>query len=142
MRQNGQVCIQRPLRSFSAAETCEAVKPSLRRQRCFSGTSTPLPPFLRAYSDCDGYDGRQGVILSTSSEVMSEQVQLILLNFGILSRRRPQQDGCWHVVVVGASAERFLNEIGFGLSRKQQALTDYVHQRKWFKEEKWEDEIG
>src|SRR5437762_2885797 len=100
-----------------------------------------VAPFLRAYFDCDGYAGRQGVILGTSSEVMSEQVQLILLNFGILSRRRPQQDGCWHVVIVGASAEKFLNEIGFGLSRKQQALTDYVHQRKWFKEEKWEDEI-
>jgi len=24
---------------------------------------------------------------------------------------------------------------------RQQALTDYVHQRKWFKAEKWEDEI-
>ena len=100
-----------------------------------------VAPFLRAYFDCDGYAGKQGVILSTSSEVMSEQVQLLLLNFGILSRRRPRQDGCWHVVVVGASAEKFLHEIGFGLSRKQQALTDYVYQRQWFKEEKWEDEI-
>ena len=100
-----------------------------------------VAPFLRAYFDCDGYAGKQGVILSTSSEVMSEQVQLLLLNFGILSRRRSQQDGCWHVNILGASAEKFLHEIGFGLSRKQQALTDYVHQRKWFKEEKWEDEI-
>jgi stage V sporulation protein R len=97
--------------------------------------------FLRAYFDCDGYAGKQGVILSTSSETMGEQVQLLLLNFGILSRRRPQKDGCWHLQVLGASAEKFLNEIGFGLSRKQQALTDYVHQRKWFKQEKWEDEI-
>ncbi len=96
---------------------------------------------MRAYFDCDGYAGRQGVILSTSSENMGEQVQLLLLNFGILSRRRPQQDGCWHVQILGASAAKFLEEIGFGLSRKQQALTDYVHQRKWFKEEKWEDEI-
>ncbi len=100
-----------------------------------------VAPFLRAYFDCDGYAGKQGVILSTSSELMSEQVQLLLLNFGILSRRRPQKDGCWHVCVQGASAKKFLEEIGFGLSRKQQALTDYVHQRKWFKEEKWEDEI-
>ena len=97
--------------------------------------------FLRAYFDCDGYAGKQGVILSTSSETMGEQVQLLLLNFGILSRRRPQQDGCWHVQILGASAAKFLQEIGFGLSRKQQALTDYVHQRKWFKAEKWEDEI-
>jgi len=100
-----------------------------------------VAPFLRAYFDCDGYAGKQGVILSTSSEVMSEQVQLLLLNFGILSRRRPQKDGCWHVQILGSSAEKFLKEIGFGLPRKQQALTDYVHQRKWFKQEKWEDEI-
>ena len=100
-----------------------------------------VAPFLRALFDCGGYAGKQGVILSTSSETMSEQVQLLLLNFGILSRRRPQKDGCWHVDVQGASAARFLSEIGFGLSRKQQALTDYVHDRKWFKEEKWQDEI-
>ena len=97
--------------------------------------------FLRAYFDCDGYAGTAGIILSTSSTTMSEQVQLLLLNFGILSRRRLQKDDCWHVHIQGESAARFLSEIGFGLSRKQQALTDYVHQRKWFKEEKWEDEI-
>ncbi|HEX9383397.1 MAG TPA: SpoVR family protein, partial [Gemmatimonadaceae bacterium] len=100
-----------------------------------------VAPFLRACFDCDGYAGKSGVILSTSSETMSEQVQLLLLNFGILSRRRPEKDGCWHVQILGASAEKFLNEIGFGLSRKQQALTNYVHQRQWFKAEKWEDEI-
>ncbi|TMA31470.1 MAG: SpoVR family protein, partial [Deltaproteobacteria bacterium] len=100
-----------------------------------------VAPFLRAYFDCDGYAGEAGVILSTSSEVMGEQVQLLLLNFGILSRRRPQKDDCWHIHIQGESAARFLKEIGFGLSRKQKALTDYVYQRQWFKEEKWEDEI-
>src|SRR6267143_20915 len=35
-----------------------------------------VAPFLRAYFDCDGYAGKQGVILSTSSETMGEQVQL------------------------------------------------------------------
>ena len=78
--------------------------------------------FLRAYFDCDGYAGKQGVILSTASVEMSKIVQLLLLNFGILSRRRPQKDGCWHVHVLGKSCETFLTEIGFGLERKQQAL--------------------
>jgi stage V sporulation protein R len=97
--------------------------------------------FLRAYFDCDGYAGRQGVILSTSSEVMSRQVQLILLNFGILSRRRPHKDGCWHVHVMGKSAQVFAEKIGFGLARKQKALEDYVNGHRWFLEEKWEDEV-
>ena len=100
-----------------------------------------VAPFLRAYLDCDGYAGDQGVILSTSSEQMSEQVQLLLLNFGILSRRRLQQDGCWHVHVSGASTAVFEREIGFGLPRKRQALADYVYGRRWFKEERWEDEV-
>jgi stage V sporulation protein R len=97
--------------------------------------------FLRAYFDCDGYAGKQGVILSTSSESLGRTVQLLLLNFGILSSRRLQKDGCWHVQIFGKPAARFLEEIGFGLPRKQQALQSYLDNHQWFKEEKWEDEI-
>jgi stage V sporulation protein R len=97
--------------------------------------------FLRAYYDCDGYAGDQGVILSTSSTEMSKTVQLLLLNFGILSRRRFQEDGCWHVHTTGLSAAKFLKEIGFGLERKQQALRRYVEGHRWFLQEDWTDEI-
>ncbi len=97
--------------------------------------------FLRAYYDCDGYAGPAGVILTTSSTEMSKTVQLLLLNFGILSTRRPHKDGCWHVHTTGKSAAVFLNEIGFGLRRKQEALQHYVDDHKWYKEEAWEDEI-
>ena len=100
-----------------------------------------VAPFLRAYFDCDAYAGPQGIILSTSSEKLGEQVQLLLLNFGILSRRRPQRDGCWHVDIQGASSAVFEREIGFGIARKRRRLADYVHQRRWFKEEVWDDEI-
>ncbi len=97
--------------------------------------------FLRSYFDCDGYAGDAGVILSTASETMSEQVQLLLLNFGILSRRRRQQDGCWHVHVTGKSAVLFAEKIGFGLSRKQLALAEYIRGHRWFLEEAWDDEV-
>lgn len=97
--------------------------------------------FLRAYFDCDAYAGEQGVILSTASEELSEQVQLLLLNFGILSRRRKQVDDCWHVHISGASVRRFDEEIGFHLARKQEEVFKYLQNRKWFKEEKWEDEV-
>ena len=86
-------------------------------------------------------DDQQGVILSTSSEKLGRQVQLLLLNFGILSRRRQQTDGCWHVHVTGKSARSFGDEIGFGLRRKQDALDRYVEDRQWFKEERWTDEV-
>jgi stage V sporulation protein R len=97
--------------------------------------------FLRAYYDCDGYAGPAGVILSTAGEKMSQTVQVLLLNFGILSRRRRQKDGRWHVHTAGRSAVAFQREIGFGLMRKRDALKAYVEERKWFKEEEWEDEV-
>ncbi len=97
--------------------------------------------FLRALYDCDGYAGKQGVILSTSSEKMGEVVQLLLLNFGILSSRRLQQEECWHVHTMGESAKVFEAEIGFGLRRKTDKLRAYLSDRKWFKAEPTDDEI-
>jgi stage V sporulation protein R len=43
--------------------------------------------------------------------------------------------------ITGKSAKIYLEEIGFGLSRKQEALTKYVEDRKYFKREMWEDKI-
>lgn len=97
--------------------------------------------FLRAYFDCDGYAGKQGVILSTASESLGQQTQLLLMGFGVLSRRRLQKDGVWHVHVTGASAKRFAEEIGFGLVRKQEALEAYLASKRWLKRERWEDEV-
>jgi stage V sporulation protein R len=97
--------------------------------------------FIRAYYDCDGYAGPCGVILSTASEVMSRQMQILLLNFGILSWRRRQPKGIWHVRVFGKNAKLFMDEIGFGLFRKQKKLASYVNNRRWFKEENSYDDI-
>jgi stage V sporulation protein R len=97
--------------------------------------------FLRALYDCDGYAGPAGVILATSSEKMSEVVQILLLNFGVLSTRRPHEDGCWHVQTLGQSVKAFGAEIGFGLERKAARLTEYVENRRWFKVEAADDEI-
>jgi stage V sporulation protein R len=97
--------------------------------------------FLRAYYDSDGYAGDSGVILSTTSDALAETTQLLLLNFGVISRRNLAADGCWHVQVQGESADTFAKQIGFGLVRKQRALEAYVSDRKWFKEETWDDEV-
>jgi stage V sporulation protein R len=80
-------------------------------------------------------------VLSTSSDALAEQTQLLLLNYGILSRRRRMRDGCWHVHVMGASARRFADTIGFGLARKRRALRAYVRRRRSFKKERWQDEV-
>lgn len=97
--------------------------------------------FLRALYDCDGYAGPAGVILSTSSEKMSEVVQMLLLNFGVISTRRPHKDGCWHVQTLGRSAKVYREQIGFGLARKQARLSEYIENRQWFRVEVDDDEI-
>lgn len=106
-----------------------------------SSPLTVVSAFLRAYFDCDACAGRYGVILSTSSDALARTVQLLLLNFGILSARRKGRDGCWHVHITGASAAKFEREIGFDLSRKQERLRAYLDAHHWYKVESWEDEV-
>ncbi|MBL8795657.1 MAG: SpoVR family protein [Planctomycetia bacterium] len=102
---------------------------------------TVVAAFLRALYDCDGYAGKAGVILSTSSVEMCKQVQLLLLNFGIVSTRVPHKDGCWHVHTLGKAAITFEREIGFCLQRKRDALRQYIENHRWFLDQPWEDEI-
>ncbi|PSP55569.1 hypothetical protein BRC73_09020 [Halobacteriales archaeon QH_7_66_37] len=97
--------------------------------------------FIRGLMDADGYAGDAGAILSTKSEPMSRQVQLLLTNFGILSRRREQSDGCYHVHLTGKSAELFAEQIGFGYDEKTDALRSYLDDLAWFENESWTDEI-
>jgi stage V sporulation protein R len=97
--------------------------------------------FLQGYFDADGYAGPQGVILSSASEELIRQTQIILLNYGMLSTQRCQPDGCIQLHISGASAGRFAAEIGFGLARKRDRLNDFVTNRQWFCREDFTDEI-
>lgn len=97
--------------------------------------------FLRGYFDADGYAGKAGVILSSASHDLVQTVQIILLNYGILSTQRSQADGCWHLEITGASAARFSEVVGFGLDRKQKALDVCLESKQWFRPESASDEI-
>jgi stage V sporulation protein R len=97
--------------------------------------------FIRALLDCDGYGGKGGVILSTSSVKMASQFQLLLLNYGIISSINKQQKGMWHVKFSGSYLNVFLKEIGFGLKRKQKAVLKFVNDHKWFNKNKDYDKI-
>ncbi len=122
---------------------------------CDKAPSKKIPPvilrspkvvvsaFLRGYfdADADAYAGHPGILLSSSSESLIRNVQIILLNYGILSRQRPQSDGCIQLAIHGVSAARFRDEIGFSLSRKQKALNRYVGDHCWFKKEELSDPV-
>jgi len=97
--------------------------------------------FVRGLLDADGHAGDQGLILSSKSEQLSKTIQQILANFDIISRRREQADGCYHVHLTGKSARRFRDEIGFGYQQKSKRLDTYLEELSWFETESWTDEI-
>ncbi len=97
--------------------------------------------FLRSLYDCAGAASPAGVVLATPSAHLSEVVQLLLLNFGMLSTRRLHKDGCWYLHTTGRSALLFAERIGFGLAHKQAALARASANRHWHKPEVWHDEV-
>jgi stage V sporulation protein R len=100
-----------------------------------------MSAFLSGYFDADAYAGPCGIILSSASRELVRTVQVILLNYGILSTQRPQADGCTHLEIRGASAARFHEQIGFKLERKRQALAAYLSEHHWYKQQEPSDDV-
>ncbi len=93
--------------------------------------------FLRAYFDCDGCASiKEGVILSTFSEDIAQALQVLLLNYGILTRRYGP-----NVRIKSMSAHVFADEINFGLVRKREKLDRYLTSHRWFLNEDPTDEV-
>ncbi len=97
--------------------------------------------FLRGYFDADAYAGKEGIRLSSSSDELIRTIQIVLLNYGILSTQRQHRHEIKQLEIAGASAALFLEEIGFGLVRKQKALRQYVERHRWFKKEEVSDVV-
>ena len=100
-----------------------------------------MSAFLRGYFDADAYAGAEGIRLSSASSELIRTVQIVLLNYGILSCQRKHPHDITQLEICGTSAARFLEEIGFSLERKQRALREYVDGHRWFKQEDSSDEI-
>lgn len=80
--------------------------------------------FLQGLFDTDGSaDKRYGNLeLSTASAALSHQVQMLLLNLGIVSTRRVKQTSqlpAFRVSIRGEAALIFYQKVGFRLKRKQ-----------------------
>jgi phosphate starvation-inducible protein PhoH/intein/homing endonuclease len=84
--------------------------------------------FLRGLFDADGtVEKRDGLVsLSSVSEKLIRQAQIVLLNFGIVAARsikrtryRGEQRISYLLTMAGAEAERFHELIGFALERKR-----------------------
>ncbi len=90
--------------------------------------------FLRGHFDTDGCvskSDRQAILVSKSRDLLQVE-QLLLLNLGIVSSVRPQQDGIFRLVITGSDVQRFAEKIGFRLSYKRQGLKEALATVKWF----------
>ncbi len=78
--------------------------------------------FLRAYFDCaaDVSHG-SGIVLATCGEPFARELQILLLNYGMLSRRHGAD-----LSIIGQSAGLFAREIGSDLPAKQAVLDIYL----------------
>lgn len=82
--------------------------------------------FLRALFDGDGWVERDKVKFTTASEKLAHQVHVLLANFGVtasckrIHRNAPSGKGHWYwqISIFGKNIDRFHDQIGFGLKRK------------------------
>lgn len=102
--------------------------------------------FLRGLFDGDGCaikDGR--VTYSSSSLLLIKQLQIMLLNFGMVvgySSRIGKSNRVNYLIDFGRYSKNFYSEMGFKLQRKQERnafvrkskSTNIPYQRQWFKE--------
>jgi stage V sporulation protein R len=97
---------------------------------------------LRAIYDCAAHVDDQGLVLRTSSEHLGRSIQVLLLNFGILSARSADEAGEWLVRITGNHARLFQQEIGMGLQHKLQSLQRYVEEHSTTEPaQDWHDSI-
>ncbi len=92
--------------------------------------------FLQGLFDTDGaIEKRDGLVTLTSvSETLIRETQIVLLNFGIVSSKsikRGKYKGATHIshllAIAGSEAERFHEMIGFTLDRKRDRRQSRLH---------------
>jgi len=93
--------------------------------------------FLRGYFECDACAGkpdRRVIELTSLSKRLLEEVHIVLLNFGIISRLRPRwnyeyKKDYWHLFITGSDAAIFDEEIGFISNKKTAVSQNFTNKR-------------
>jgi DNA polymerase III subunit gamma/tau len=95
--------------------------------------ASPAPvvcAFLRAYFESDGSVGGGAIEAVTKSKELARQLQVLLANLGIITRRyeknHPKYGIYWRILVRGTSVEAFAEQVGFVSARKKEALSDFL----------------
>jgi len=93
----------------------------------FRGTRESVAAFLRAFFDSEGSVGGGVVEVSSASEQLLRDVQVLLLRFGVVCTRSPKKvkgydHAYWRLALCGDDLRAFKEHIGFLTPRKQQTL--------------------
>ena len=93
----------------------------------FQGTRESIRAFLRAFFDSEG-SVHDGVLeVSSASERLLKEIQILLLRFGIVCTRtarhvKGRQHTYWRLTICGDDARTFYDDIGLLTPRKQSGL--------------------
>jgi predicted Ser/Thr protein kinase/intein/homing endonuclease len=90
----------------------------------FRSPARLVAEFISAYFDGDGTVTDNDIACSSASEELVSDIQLLLLNFGIVSAKRSTlnekyQRHYWNLSISSVDYDKFVDDIGFNLNRKQ-----------------------
>lgn len=92
-----------------------------------------ISKFIQGLFDTDGTIDDKSVSLCTTSNKLSKQIQVMLLNYGILTRRvkRYSKNSFHYIVYIyGENIDKFYDEIGFSCKRKQTKLQSLINKKR------------
>jgi hypothetical protein len=95
-------------------------------------TKDSVRAFLKAFMDAEGSVGPSGVEVSSASEPLLRQVQLLLLRLGMVAKRSPKKvkgrsHTYWRLTLLGQNARKYATTVGMVSRRKQDALDQLLH---------------
>ena len=99
----------------------------------FQGTSESVAAFLRGYFDGEASVCGGVLEVSSASEQLLREVQILLLRFGILSSRNPKVikgNTYWRLALCGQDAADFNTKIGLLTPSKKEALQALCSKRR------------
>jgi intein/homing endonuclease len=98
-----------------------------------TSTRDSVVAFLKAFMDAEGSIG-DGIEVSSASETLLMQVQVLLLRLGIVSKRcikrvKGRDHAYWRLTVFGDDAREYQSQIGLVSTRKQNSLAQVLDRR-------------
>ena len=86
--------------------------------------------FIQAYFDCDSYPSknRRSIELTSESQIMIQQISMLLKRFGILStisKKIINEISYWRLTIKARYSEAYADKISYRIKRKNDAVNKY-----------------